>query len=236
MTGTTIEQLCGAVSADTMMAHLGGVCETREAVGNARGTGELSLPASRCLDGYGYATDLISPPAYISLPGAARVEIGNEDRRAASRIRSPARPQRRNARRVVYAGAGTRARSSRAIDVRGKIVLLDGDRQLRRPACAASKAGAIGQIHISPHEHLHEMCISPVWGSPTDGDRRERLPTHRRRHASRKEDGDALQGARAGGRERRSGAARRGRHRLAQDADPGRRMSMPERRGRTSRS
>jgi len=26
--------------------------------------------------------------------------------------------------------------------------------------------GAAGQLHISPHEHLHEMCISPVWGSP----------------------------------------------------------------------
>ena len=23
-----------------------------------------------------------------------------------------------------------------------------------------------GQLHISPHHHLHEMCISPVWGNP----------------------------------------------------------------------
>ena len=29
-------------------------------------------------------------------------------------------------------------------------------------------AGVIGQVHISPHEHLHEMCVSPVWGSPTE--------------------------------------------------------------------
>jgi hypothetical protein len=27
--------------------------------------------------------------------------------------------------------------------------------------------GAIAQVHISPHEHTHEMCVSPVWGSPT---------------------------------------------------------------------
>ncbi|MFX8801558.1 hypothetical protein ABTM62_19795, partial [Acinetobacter baumannii] len=31
----------------------------------------------------------------------------------------------------------------------------------------ASRAGAIGQIHLSPSAHAHEMCISPVWGSPT---------------------------------------------------------------------
>ena len=34
-------------------------------------------------------------------------------------------------------------------------------------ALRASRAGAAGQLHVSPHEHVHEMCISPVWGSPT---------------------------------------------------------------------
>ena len=51
------------------------------------------------------------------------------------------------------------------VDVRGKIVLSDG---LAMPgkARAASLAGAIGQVHIND-EHIHEMCISPVWGTPT---------------------------------------------------------------------
>ena len=51
-------------------------------------------------------------------------------------------------------------------DVTGKIVLIDG---IANPAASlrASQAGAAGQIHISPHEHLHEMCVSSVWGSPT---------------------------------------------------------------------
>jgi hypothetical protein len=37
------------------------------------------------------------------------------------------------------------------------------------PATAqrATNAGAAGQLHISHHEHIHEMCISPVWGSPS---------------------------------------------------------------------
>ena len=49
-------------------------------------------------------------------------------------------------------------------DVGGKIVISDG---LAMPgkALAAERAGAIGQIHIND-EHIHEMCISPVWGTP----------------------------------------------------------------------
>lgn len=49
-------------------------------------------------------------------------------------------------------------------EVTGKIVLSDG---LAMPgkALAAEQAGAVGQIHIND-EHIHEMCISPVWGTP----------------------------------------------------------------------
>src|SRR5439155_21159980 len=32
----------------------------------------------------------------------------------------------------------------------------------------ASRHCAFAQIHISPDDRAHEMCISPVWGSPTD--------------------------------------------------------------------
>ena len=32
--------------------------------------------------------------------------------------------------------------------------------------CTSVDAGAIGQIHTSPHEHVHEMCVSPVRGRP----------------------------------------------------------------------
>ena len=51
-------------------------------------------------------------------------------------------------------------------DLRGAIVLIEG---IASPAAGAraSRAGAVGQVQISPHEHLHEMCVSPVWGSPS---------------------------------------------------------------------
>lgn len=64
---------------------------------------------------------------------------------------------------VVAVGAGMPA-DYEGQDVRGKIVLSDG---LAMPAkaLAAQRAGAVGQIHIND-EHIHEMCISPVWGTP----------------------------------------------------------------------
>jgi hypothetical protein len=65
---------------------------------------------------------------------------------------------------IVYVGSGTTADFA-GRDVRARIILADG---IATPqvAALARDAGAVGQLHISPHHHLHEMCISPVWGSP----------------------------------------------------------------------
>jgi hypothetical protein len=89
---------------------------------------------------------------------------------------------------VVYGGHG-RAEDFATVDARGKIVLLES---IANPGAArrASLAGAIGQIHISPHEHLHEMCVSSVWGSPT-AETSGNLPSTVVM-SLRKADGDAL--------------------------------------------
>ena len=53
-------------------------------------------------------------------------------------------------------------------------------------------------MHISPHEHLHEMCISPVWGSPAP-DTLDDLPHDRRlHHPARGRQGHARAGLQAG--------------------------------------
>jgi len=118
------------------------------------------------LDGYGYRTELIEHDAYISLPGRARVEIGETTPDCITHSFSRASAPGGTRGEVVYAGAGG-PEDFAAVDVRGRIALLES---IANPAASlrASEAGAIGQIHISPHEHLHEMCISPVWGNPTD--------------------------------------------------------------------
>jgi hypothetical protein len=65
---------------------------------------------------------------------------------------------------VVDAGTGTAAEFA-AIDAVGKIVITDG---LATPgkALAAARAGAVGHIHVNG-DRIYEMCISPVWGTPT---------------------------------------------------------------------
>jgi len=104
----------------------------------------------------GYATELILHDAYISLPGAAVVEAGGERIRAITHSFS----------RPTDGLEGT---------IGVDVLRFDG---LATPAAAlaARAAGAKAHVHVSPYEHLHEMCISPVWGSPDDVTRAE-LPT-----------------------------------------------------------
>src|SRR5262249_42283782 len=119
-----------------------------------------------CLDGYGYRTSLLSHDAYISLPGASRVEVDGRVLKSITHSFSRPSPPAGLGAGAIDLGEGTAADFAKQ-DCRGKIVLVDG---IASPAVAARAhaAGAAGQLHVSPHEHLHEMCISPVWGSPSD--------------------------------------------------------------------
>jgi Peptidase family M28 len=119
-----------------------------------------------CLDRYGYRTALLSHDAYISLPGSSRVELGGRELKSITHSFSRPSPGDGLKAQVIDLGEGSASDFARA-DCRGKIVLVDG---IASPAVAdlATRAGAAGQLHVSPHEHLHEMCISPVWGSPSD--------------------------------------------------------------------
>ena len=114
------------------------------------------------LDEAGYRTTLLLHDAYISLPGPARVTVDDRPLRAITH--SFSRPSTGLTAPIVDLGAGTEADFARP-DLHGAILLLDG---IANPAAAAraARAGAAGQLHVSPHDHLHEMCISPVWGSP----------------------------------------------------------------------
>jgi Peptidase family M28 len=80
-------------------------------------------------------------------------------------------------------------------DVRGRIALVDG---LATPEMArrANMAGAAAQIFIND-EHLHEMILSPVWGSPTHG--QLALYPHTPAVSVRQPDGARIRAALAGG-------------------------------------
>jgi hypothetical protein len=152
------------IDAALMMRHLEEFSRWTKLSGSSDEAQSLAY-VERQMAGYGYTTRLLHHPAYISLPGPARVVADNAKLRAITHSMSLPSPARGVTGPLIYLGKGADADFA-AQDVRNAIVLVEG---MATPPIAqrASRAGAIGQLHISPHEHLHEMCISPVWGSPS---------------------------------------------------------------------
>lgn len=126
------------------------------------------------MDSYGYRTRLLSHDAFISLPGAAKVEIEGEEISCITHSMSVSTKPGGVSGELVHVGEGTEAEFA-GRQVAGKIVVVDGI-ATEEVAALASAAGAVGQLHISPNEHLYEMCVSPVWGSPSQHTR-DKLPT-----------------------------------------------------------
>ena len=154
-----VDDLCGTLSADAMMGDLAEFAKRVKLSGTAEELESFEFIQAR-MKAMGFSTKLLSHDAYISLPGAASLGVGNEQIGCITHSFSkPSAPGGTRGKLVYLPQGGT-------ADVAGKIVVLDG---IANPAASlrATQAGAIGQIHVSPHEHKHEMCISPVWGSPT---------------------------------------------------------------------
>ena len=187
MTDSAIDRLCDAVSSPAMMTHVEEFARRVKLSGTPEEL-ESFLYLKAQLDTYGLATNLILHDAYISLPGPATLEVGGHALQCITHSFSRRSPSAGVRGAVVYAGTGS-AMDFAAIDARGRIMLLEN---IANPGATlrASQAGAVGQIHISPHEHLHEMCVSSVWGSPTD-ETVARLPTTVV-VSVRKAEGDAL--------------------------------------------
>lgn len=164
MADPMIDNLAAAVSAKVMWRHLEEFAKRVKLSGTPEELDSFRY-LQACLDSYGLKTELYSHDAYISLPGKARIEIGNLTPDCITHSFSQSSPQGGLTSNLVYVGAGAEDDFA-ARDMRGKIVLIEN---IATPATSlrATEAGAVGQIHISPHQHLHEMCISPVWGNPT---------------------------------------------------------------------
>ena len=152
-----------AVSGPELMASCALFAERMKLSGSADELASLQAIQAK-LAGYGYRTELLSHDAYISLPLEASVTIDGAAVTAITHSFSLPSPEAGLSAPVSYLGNGN-ASDFAGRDLRGHILLVEG---IASPAVAAlaRAAGAAGQLHISPHEHLHEMCISPVWGSP----------------------------------------------------------------------
>ena len=167
-----LQSLCDAVDGASLMRDIAAFSRWEKLSGSPGEAESLGYIRSR-LDELGFRTRLLHHDAYISLPGRSLVQVDNAALRSITHSFSRAAPDGVRG-ELVHVGAGNDADFA-GRDLRGSIVLVDG---IATPPVArrASRAGAIGQLHISPHEHLHEMCISPVWGNPS-AETLEELPT-----------------------------------------------------------
>lgn len=183
------------VSVDRLMVHMREFARRIKLSGTPEELESFRYLQAR-LDEYGYRTTLLSHDAYISLPGKARLAIGNLSPACITHSMSHPSPAEGVAGDMVYVGDGTPAALA-GKDTANRIWLVDG---IATPdvAARARDAGALGEIHISPTEHLYEMCVSPVWGSPSQHTR-SLLPTTSIVTVSR-DDGAALR-KRCGGTE-----------------------------------
>ena len=126
-----------------------------------------------CMLSFGYATRLLLHDAYISLPGRSRVVVDGREIRSITHSMSRATPGAGVSAELIDVGQGDAATIA-ARDVRSKILLVEGIAS-EEVAAPASAAGTLGQLHVSPNQYLYEMCVSPVWGSPSQHTR-DQLP------------------------------------------------------------
>lgn len=169
MTDFDMNDLVDHVSGERLMAHCAGFARYEKLSGTAPELASLR-EVEAALATAGFRTAMLMHDAYISLPGKSAVVVTGSPLVAITHSFSLPSPEGGLSAKLVDVGAGTDADfarfASESPGLRGAIVLVDG---IASPAVAAraARAGAAGQLHVSPHEHLHEMCISPVWGSPS---------------------------------------------------------------------
>jgi hypothetical protein len=158
-----LESLRAEVNGPRMMRDLGELAQWVKLSGTPEEMESIRFLRAQ-LDAAGYRTQVLMHDAYVSLPGPARVEVDGRRLTAITHSMSRASGPNGATGPLVDLGAGEAERFTGA-SLRGALLLVRG---IASPdvALRASRAGAAGVLHVSPHGHLHEMCISPVWGNP----------------------------------------------------------------------
>jgi Iap family predicted aminopeptidase len=145
------------------------------------------------LRAHGYHVTIYESDALIGYPLESRLEMTHPFSKAFvcnGYSLSPSTSDAGVTGELIYVGSGL-AGSYDDLDARKKIAVSDG-LAMPEKALAAQMAGAIAQIHISGAQ-IHEMCISPVWGSPTPATK-DLLPSVPAVSVSQ-EDGDTIKEA-----------------------------------------
>ncbi|MGA7671471.1 MAG: M28 family peptidase [Nitrolancea sp.] len=168
-----LRELLGEVSADQLMEYNENIAQWVRLSGSDEERKSFDYIAS-VIESWGIKYERYNPICLVSLPGPATLQIvGGDSLPCITHSFSTTTGAAGVEAELVYARAG-REEDYASIDARGKIVLTEG--LAGPPKVAPSEShGAVGVISISGPE-VHEMIISPVWGSPTP-ETVDKLPT-----------------------------------------------------------
>jgi Iap family predicted aminopeptidase len=159
------ERLLAGVSDEHLWRHaetlaqwekISGTAGEREATGYLRGE----------LEALGFQVAVHEFESLLGWPEEASLEVAGEDGgsvRAITHAFVPSTAEGGLEAEVAYVGAGEEGDLAGGLG--GRIALIEGmaspDKVLQ-----ANRAGAAGLVFIQ-EDRLHEMCVSPVWGTPT---------------------------------------------------------------------
>ncbi len=169
---STERSIVGSVSQERLMADTEAIARWVRLSGTNE---ELAAfdHVDQSLRGMGLETTRHMARAYVSLPESAELTVEGRTIATITHSMAASTPEEGLRLPLVYAGSGTEEDYS-SRDVRGKAVLVNGV-ALRDKVRTAEQAGVAACIFANRDQHVHEMLVSMVWGSPTPHTR-DQLP------------------------------------------------------------
>ncbi len=162
----TLNRLCLEVDARRLMSSTAEISQEVRLSGSEQEERAFRRIAA-ALEEMGAAVRLTHHPGYVSWPGPARLEVSGLGEIPCI-THAMAAPTAGLLGEILDLGAIAPDVLAERAAARGRIVLLDGVANPGRVR-AAEAAGAIAEIFVSGARR-HEMIVSPVWGSPGQGD------------------------------------------------------------------
>lgn len=121
------------------------------------------------LEGYGARVKTYEFDSLVGYPGKASFEVLTPQPASFPCIThalAPSTGEEGTEGELIYVGQGREA-AYQGRDARGSIALIDGyGLPMAARARIAEGKGALGQVFVHD-DHLHEMCLSTIWGTPT---------------------------------------------------------------------
>lgn len=166
-------EIAGEVSAESLMRDTREISRWVRLSGSKEEASAFDYVEGR-LKEMGIATERYGSMVYVSLPVSAQLSIGSREVQAITHSMVPATPPGGIDLELVSVGAG-QPEAYKGTDVRGRAVLIDGI-AIPGKVLTAERAGVSACVFANGDEYVHEMIVSPLWGSPTP-QTREQLPS-----------------------------------------------------------